>query len=94
MLIVLVFGWALHAFAGEQRFTSMRGKALNWYQGRYFVCLVAFLAVTLWGVKMDLALQNKLLVSSEGVINLSYGPRFWADGHDYCPDWHQRYQNR
>lgn len=93
MFIVLVFGWALHAFAGES-FAPLTGRALCRYQGKYVVVLAAFLATTLWGVKADLALQNKLLISPDGVINLSYGPRFWADGHDHCPTWHERYQNR
>lgn len=93
MLIVLVFGWALHAFAGEQ-FGPLTGSALSRYQGGSAAVLVVFFAITLWGVKADLALQNKLLISPEGVINLSYGPRFWADGHDHCPSWHQRYQDQ
>lgn len=93
MLIVLVFGWALHVFA-QDRFISMAGNVLYKYQGKYTVVLAAFFAVTLWGVKADLALQDTLLVSPDGVVNLSYGPRFWADGHDHCTDWHERYQNR
>jgi len=93
MLIVLVFGWALHAFA-QVKFTPLTGKALCQYQGIYTVVLAAFLAITLWGMKADLALQNELLVSPDGVVNLSYGPRFWADGHDHCPDWHERYKKR
>jgi O-antigen ligase len=93
MLIVLVFGWALHVFAHE-KFSLLAGPALSRYQGIYVIVLAGFLAITLWGVKADLALQQKLLVSPEGVVNLSYGPRFWADGHDHCPEWHERYQNR
>jgi O-antigen ligase len=93
MLIVLVFGWALHAFAGA-KFAPLTGKALTRYQGGSAVVLVAFFAITLWGVKADLTLQSKLLISPDGVINLSYGPRFWADGHDHCSDWHQRYQSQ
>jgi|GEM_PF-4019374 len=93
MLIVLVFGWALHAFA-RAKFTPVSGGALRWFQARYLVVLATFLAITLWGVKADLALQKKLLVSPDGVINLSYGPRFWADGHDHCPDWHERYEKK
>lgn len=92
MLIVLVFGWALHVFA-QEKFIPLAGNTQYRYQGKYIVVLIVFLAVTLWGVKEDLALQNKLLVSPDGVINLSYGPRFWADGHDHCPAWHERYQN-
>lgn len=93
MVIVLVFGWTLHAFA-QERFASVSGKTLSWYQGKYLVLLIAFMALALWGVKSDLALQNELLVSPDGVINLSYGPRFWADGHDHCLNWHERYQSR
>jgi len=93
MLVVLVFGWALHAFA-QEKFTPLTGKALCRFQVKYVVVLAAFLSLTVWGVKADLALQKKLLISPEGVVNLSYGPRFWADGHDHCPEWHERYQNR
>ena len=92
MLLVLVFGWALHAFA-QEKFAPLAGKSLCRYQGIYVIVLAAFLAITLWGVKADLVLQQKLLVSPDGVVNLSYGPRFWADGHDHCPGWHERYQN-
>ena len=93
MLIVLVFGWALHVFAPEH-FIPVHGKHFVWYQIRYLGLILAFFAVTLWGVKSDLALQRQLLVSPDGVINLTYGPRFWADGHDHCSEWHERYQNR
>jgi O-antigen ligase len=93
MLIVLVFGWALHVFAGE-KFVSETGTAFVRHQVRYGMVLAVFLSITLWGVKADLTLQRQLLVSPEGVVNLSYGPRFWADGHDHCPDWHERYENR
>jgi len=93
MLIVLVFGWALHAFVGE-KFVCETGTAFSRYQVKYGVVLAVFLSVTLWGVKADLILQRQLLVSPGGVINLSYGPRFWADGHDHCPSWHERYENR
>src|SRR5690554_6797451 len=93
MLIVLAFGWALHAFAHE-KFTPVTGRAFHLYQGCYVAVLATFLAIILWGVKADLALQRQLLVSPEGVVNLSYGPRFWADGHDHCFDWHERYESR
>lgn len=93
MLIVLVLGWAWHFFA-QNNFTDLDGKALRRYQTKYLVVLLAFLSVALWGTKADLAFQKTLLVSPEGVVNLSYGPRFWADGHDHCLDWHERYQNR
>jgi O-antigen ligase len=93
MMIVLVFGWSLHAF-GQERFALITGKTLSWYLVKYVVLLVVFLTLTLWGVKSDLAMQDKLLVSPDGVINLSYGPRFWADGHDHCVSWHEHYQSR
>ncbi|SHK36400.1 O-antigen ligase [Marinobacter antarcticus] len=93
MLLVLVLGWALHVFT-QGKFALLAGKALCRYQGAYVIVLAAFLAITIWGVKADLILQQKLLVSPDGVVNLSYGPRFWADGHDHCPDWHERYQNQ
>lgn len=92
MLVVWVFGWALHVFANE-KFAPLTGKALCGYQVKWVIGLVLLLAIALWGVKSDLELQQKLLVSPEGVVNLSYGPRFWADGHDHCPKWHERYQN-
>src|SRR5690554_392191 len=93
MLIVLVFGWSLSVFS-KQRFVPLTGKAWSRYQGLGVVVLAGLLAITLWGVKSDLALQDELLISPDGTINLSYGPRFWADGHDHCTDWHERYQNR
>lgn len=91
MLIVLVFGWALHAFT-RGSFIPLTGGAMSRYQGKYVVILAALLAITLWGVKQDLTLQEQLLISPDGVVNLSYGPRFWADGHDHCPDWHERFK--
>jgi len=93
MLIVLVFGWSLHAFARE-KFVPVADKAFYWQKGRHLAVLIPFLATTLWVVKADLELQDNLLRSPEGIVNLSYGPRFWADGHDHCIDWHNRYQNR
>lgn len=93
MLIVLVFGWAMSVFSG-QRFVPLTGRALDLNRGVSVIFVAGFLAVTLWGVKSDLALQSELLISPDGSINLSYGPRFWADGHDHCNDWHERYQNR
>jgi hypothetical protein len=93
MLIVLIFGWSLHIFAPE-RFLSLEGERLRCFQGKYLVTLAVFLSVMLWAVKSDLTLQKTLLVSPDGIVNLSYGPRFWADGHDRCSDWHRRYENR
>ncbi|WP_111495778.1 O-antigen ligase family protein [Marinobacter bohaiensis] len=93
MLIVLVFGWALQIFGGERFFLQVASGSLG-YRSIRLLLLVAFLALTLWGVKADLAMQRELLVSPDGKVNLSYGPRFWADGHDYCPGWHERYEKR
>ncbi len=93
LLIIWMFGWALHAFS-HGSFIPLNGQALRWRQSIYVTALILFLAIILWGVKADLILQRELLVSPEGVVNLSYGPRFWADGHDHCPGWHERYQDR
>ncbi|MDG5499221.1 O-antigen ligase family protein [Marinobacter sp. BGYM27] len=93
MLVVWVFGWALHVFA-QEKFVPLTGKAPCGYQRIYVIGIALFLAIVLWGVKADLVLQKKLLVSPDGVVNLSYAPRFWADGHDHCLEWHERYQNR
>jgi len=93
MLLVLLFGWSLHAFAPDKfvSLTENRGSRLKL---GFAAVLCAFLAVVLWGMKADLALQRQLLVSPEGVVNLSYGPRFWADGHDHCQNWHERFYGR
>lgn len=93
MVLVLIFGWTLHAFSAE-KFTFLEASSGNWIQVPKFGLLVTFLAVVLWGVDKDLQLQKELLVSPDGTVNLSYGPRFWADGHDRCSDWHERYENR
>ena len=93
MLIVLVFGWAWHRF-GSTRFVSRSNSSISNAQVLHFIGVVGFLSIVLWGMKKDLELQTELLVSPDGVVNLSYGPRFWADGHDHCPDWHERYSTR
>ncbi len=93
MLIVLVFGWAWHRF-GSTRFVSRSNSSISNAQVIHFIGVVGFLSIVLWGTKKDLELQTELLVSPDGVVNLSYGPRFWADGHDHCPDWHERYSTR
>ena len=93
MLIVLVFGWALSVFVGE-KFTAMVGQRSGLPKLLHSTALLTFMLVAVSGIRQDLDLQRELLVSPEGVINLSYGPRFWADGHDHCTDWHQRYEQR
>ncbi|MHA7808467.1 MAG: O-antigen ligase family protein [Marinobacter adhaerens] len=93
MLIVLVFGWAWHVFS-QTRFVSQSNSSISNAQVLRFIGVVVFLSIVLWGTKKDLELQTELLVSPDGVVNLSYGPRFWADGHDHCPDWHERYSTR
>jgi len=93
MLIVLVFGWAWHVFS-YTRFVSRSNNSISNAQVLHFIGVVGFLSIVLWGTKKDLELQTELLVSPDGVVNLSYGPRFWADGHDHCPDWHERYSAR
>jgi O-antigen ligase len=93
MVLVLVFGWALHAFSPEKFVVTKSGDRSS-LQIVSVVVLAVVLAVVLWGVEKDLQLQRQLLVSPDGTVNLSYGPRFWADGHDRCPDWHERYENR
>lgn len=90
MLIVLVFGWAWHVFSSA-KFYLREGLPFERSQVIYTACLIAFLMTVLWGAKQDLDLQRELLISPDGTVNLSYGPRFWADGHDRCRDWHQRY---
>lgn len=84
MLIVLVFGWSLHVFAGDN-FESLCAKAWVVHSLGRLAILGVVLVLVLWGAKVDLMMQRDLLVSSEGVIKLTYGPRFWADGHDHCP---------
>ena len=93
MLIVLVFGWTLHLFS-RSKFVSESENSVRPSQILHLVAVIVFLSILLWGVKKDLQLQRELLVSPDGTVNLSYGPRFWADGHDHCPDWHERYKKR
>ncbi|KXS53653.1 MAG: O-antigen polymerase [Marinobacter sp. T13-3] len=91
MLIVLLFGWALHLFA-QEKFVLVTAGSFCRYQVVYVVILSMLFALSLWGIKSDLSLQRELLVRPDGTVNLSYGPRFWADGHDHCTSWHERYQ--
>ncbi len=96
---ILVFGWAWSEFAPQQfkQETIVNGPSgatgftLKTAKWRWFTGLLLALALGGWLVmaKADLALQKDLLVSDNGIIRLSYGPRYWADGHDHCPLWHQ-----
>src|SRR3546814_15583368 len=91
MVLVLVFGWTWSKFSPQSFVHLMdseqqRSKGLRLFR---WPLLAAFLAVWLVMAKTDLALQTRLMVSSDGVINLSYRPRYWADGHDHCPAWHE-----
>lgn len=88
MLIVLVFGWSLHIFAGD-RFQAVSANELMRHCFSRLAILGVISVCILWGVKADLSMQRDLLVSPEGVIKLTYGPRFWADGHDHCTGWHE-----
>lgn len=83
MLIVLICGWSLSVF-NPQAFSLISGRALMLSAIKYLAAFAVCAFIVLWGVKKDLVLQKELLVSPEGVVNLSYSPRFWADGHDHC----------
>lgn len=93
LLEVLVVGWALHEFAARPM-QAWQGAA--WLKARSVYLLlfvVGFIAVVAM-TKVDLAKQDTLFTLPDGSINLSYGPRYWADGHDYCPVWQQRFRSR
>lgn len=92
MLLVLMIGWTFHAF-GSEKFVAVTERVSLCCKSFTVGVLALFLTLVLWGVKEDLALQRDLLISDDGTINLSYGPRFWADGHDRCPGWHERHRS-
>jgi hypothetical protein len=100
MAVILVFGWAWHAFSpqsfillstggrGVGNVSFVKEKTVRWLQ---CTLVIALLAIWLVMAKYDLALQKRLLILPDGTINLSYAPRYWAEGHSHCPAWHQRH---
>lgn len=90
IMALLVFGWAWHEFShnGFVSENAALGRPLK--QGLMVLLVAALLAAWLFMAKQDLRLQKTLLTLPDGSINLSYGPRYWADGHDHCLAWHLR----
>jgi O-antigen ligase len=91
MATVLIFGWAWGVFA-TKNFATLQSKAgsLSVLRIMHVTVTVALLALWVVMARYDLPLQKQLMTLPDGTIVLSYGPRYWADGHDHCPLWHQR----
>lgn len=86
LLIVLTLGWTLHEFAAH-RFVVAQDRQWQVRRFAYGGMVLMGLLATLYMTRADLALQEKLLVSPDGTIILSYGPRYWTEGHDHCEEW-------
>lgn len=86
LLVVLTLGWALHEFAAH-RFVVAQDRQWQVRRLAYGGMVLMGLLATLYMTKADLALQEKLLVSPDDTIILSYGPRYWTEGHDHCEEW-------
>lgn len=93
MAVVLVLGWAWGAFSpqGFVMLTALEQRRPAGLRLLRWPVVVLLLLSWLAVARADLVMQKELLVVPEDAVAWKYGPRYWLYGHDYCPDWRERY---